>query len=1436
MFFGFVGNCLAWQTEFNAEGRIITGITNKYSAIIGEADAESILPSAPATPQYTTLLYIKSTEKLYKDVRQVGPTTQIWTLFFDTHGNVGIPDDPFEATLSWDPSTFGTDGTYQLIGGENGTGDVLIADMRTTTSYTLSGTAGVLLSVVVTYEDQPCATEHTIELRTGWNMIGTYVDPDPDHCQPDMLDIASSLIGEGSLNKIVNNEGKSVVKFLTSWRNSIGNFIAGQGYRVKVLSDTTLTITGDKISLPMNFPLQAGWNMIGYPSANPQDALAAVQKLIDEGSLVKVVNNEGKSIVKFLTSWRNSIGDFLKGEGYRIKVLSDTNFDINKPANTNARSRRSRTLRTVQTPSHFTKIWDGGATNPMTIYVISATINDSNLVSENEIAVINTDSIVGAEVVSGEISMNNPLEIITSKDDGTGNGFIAGNTIGFKMWNGTKECTDITASYKDLEGNAISAPSFTPDGGYIVSLSCTLPDDPAEKHCTPVWDGGATNPMTLYAISVAVNGNELSSGEVCVYNGDDCVGASVLNGVTSIDNPLEIITSKDDGTGNGFTPGHDILFKIWDGQNECTNVTVSYMDLEGNSISTPSFTADEGYIVSLSCGGTSPPEITSISPDNGDVSGGTDVVIAGSNFVDGLSVAIGGTNATNVVVNSSTQISCKIPQHTVGAVDVVVTNPDSQSDTLTNGFTYTEESNEPHCVPVWDGGATNPMTIYAISAKVNGNEVSSGEICISDGSLCVGAESIDGVLTIDALLEIITSKDDGTGNGFTPGNDIIYTIWDGDKECTNVTASYMDLEGTPISTPTFTPDEGYIVSLACVTSSPPTITITGANPITVEKCTTYTELGATATDPADGDISGDIVIINSNVDPNTVGTYSVTYNVQNSKGVSAEEKVRVVNVVDTTDPVITILGDNPMIIAHGSTFNDPGATAIDPNCETDLTDQINTTGSVNTSTPGDYNITYSVSDSSGNSDSKTRVVTVSEPLVCNISVSPASHNFGSLLSQTTQIFTISNSGDGACHITNIAISGQNASSFDISNDNCSAQTLNTSDNCTLSVVFPTASATTGDHVASLDIPSNDPDIPTYSVSLQGLKTENPCYPFTPPKITSSSMDLYGVIYDSADTAISDNDVVAAFVDDGNGGQIVVGCGLYGENMLGTYGLHIYGDDDVTTEKDGVASDDTIILKTYDVSEAMVYTASVVSGDPSWSVNNFKEVDWKIRIKQSIPLVAGWNLISFSVNNCYYVDQQPTVPMLDGIEYIQVSSIDEILASLNNQFLYVRGFDAVGGGKDYNKTPLSDLKYMAAGYGYWIKIDENADFDENGYIYLELEGVNVTASKQISLSVGWNLIGQLGNQINYIQKPTVPFTKIVINDSREPFAVENPVTAVSDIFQAIDGSYSSIRGSDLNGAKSFYPAIPQISDLRYTGPGYGYWIKITDDSPVTFTWQ
>jgi len=52
-------------------------------------------------------------------------------------------------------------------------------------------------------------------------------------------------------------------------------------------------------------------------------------------------------------------------------------------------------------------------------------------------------------------------------------------------------------------------------------------------------------------------------------------------------------------------------------------------------------------------------------------------------------VKFGGTTATGVTVTNSTTITATTPAHTAGAVDVVVTNSDGKSGTLTGGFTYT---------------------------------------------------------------------------------------------------------------------------------------------------------------------------------------------------------------------------------------------------------------------------------------------------------------------------------------------------------------------------------------------------------------------------------------------------------------------------------------------------------------------------------------------------------------------------------------------------------------------------------------------------------------------------------------------------------------------------------------------------------------------------
>ncbi|TLX84837.1 MAG: DUF5011 domain-containing protein, partial [Thaumarchaeota archaeon] len=79
---------------------------------------------------------------------------------------------------------------------------------------------------------------------------------------------------------------------------------------------------------------------------------------------------------------------------------------------------------------------------------------------------------------------------------------------------------------------------------------------------------------------------------------------------------------------------------------------------------------------------------------------------------------------------------------------------------------------------------------------------------------------------------------------------------------------------------------------------------------------------------------------------------------------------------DTTPPVITVKGSNPMTIARGSIYIDPGATASDPD-NGDMTSSIVTQNNVNSAVTGTYTVTYNVKDPAGNAaQQKTRTVNV----------------------------------------------------------------------------------------------------------------------------------------------------------------------------------------------------------------------------------------------------------------------------------------------------------------------------------------------------------------------------------------------------------------------------------------------------------------------------
>jgi len=79
-------------------------------------------------------------------------------------------------------------------------------------------------------------------------------------------------------------------------------------------------------------------------------------------------------------------------------------------------------------------------------------------------------------------------------------------------------------------------------------------------------------------------------------------------------------------------------------------------------------------------------------------------------------------------------------------------------------------------------------------------------------------------------------------------------------------------------------------------NTPPIINIIGDSTVYVGKDSVYTDLGATATDEMDGDITSQIQIINP-VNTSITGNYQVKYNVSDKAGNAALEKIRVVNVM-----------------------------------------------------------------------------------------------------------------------------------------------------------------------------------------------------------------------------------------------------------------------------------------------------------------------------------------------------------------------------------------------------------------------------------------------------------------------------------------------------------------------------------------------------------
>ena len=164
-------------------------------------------------------------------------------------------------------------------------------------------------------------------------------------------------------------------------------------------------------------------------------------------------------------------------------------------------------------------------------------------------------------------------------------------------------------------------------------------------------------------------------------------------------------------------------------------------------------------------------------------------------------------------------------------------------------------------------------------------------------------------------------------------------------------------------------EDKQIVTVEVIDKEAPNITLTGGEEVTVCPNKEYEELGFTATDNYDGDITSKVKIKKEE----NIIDYSVKDSSNNKK-----EVTRRITKDDVEKPIITLKGNTEISLAVNTAYQEPGYTASD-NCDGDITSKVETSGSINTSTVGTYTLTYKVKDNNDNETTITRTIKIYNP-------------------------------------------------------------------------------------------------------------------------------------------------------------------------------------------------------------------------------------------------------------------------------------------------------------------------------------------------------------------------------------------------------------------------------------------------------------------------
>ncbi|MBC2320279.1 immunoglobulin-like domain-containing protein [Listeria booriae] len=363
-------------------------------------------------------------------------------------------------------------------------------------------------------------------------------------------------------------------------------------------------------------------------------------------------------------------------------------------------------------------------------------------------------------------------------------------------------------------------------------------------------------------------------------------------------------------------------------------------------------------------------------------------------IADGTMTTVG-IGVEGLTETNAAHISTSLEYHDLGFTDATYT-------ANSTGANIAVTSNTAPVIAADDtslkkGGSFDPMAGVTASDAEDGNLTSSISVTANDVDTSVegtyhvtySVTDSDGNTTTKTITVTVSSNNapvitaaDKTvkkGGSFDPMAGVTASdTEDGDvTDNVSVTANDVDISavGTYHVTYSVTDSDGNTttktITVTVTSNDAPVIT---ASDKTLKKGGSFDPMaGVSASDTEDGNVTDKVTVTANDVDTSAVGTYHVTYSVTDSDGNTTTKTITVT--VTSNDAPVIVASDQT--IKKGKAFDVMAGVSASDLEDGDVTGGITVTANdVDTNTVGTYHVTYSVTDSDGNTTTKTITVTI----------------------------------------------------------------------------------------------------------------------------------------------------------------------------------------------------------------------------------------------------------------------------------------------------------------------------------------------------------------------------------------------------------------------------------------------------------------------------